>query len=62
MIADFEDALPVAFLATAGEGQTIEEPSMVAKVAFTFDTLRSEALPRRASREMIMTMAEQKWT
>jgi transcriptional regulator with XRE-family HTH domain len=62
IIADFDDAPAVAFLATATEGQTIEEPSMVGKVAFTFDTLRSEALPRRASKEMIIKLAEDQWT
>jgi transcriptional regulator with XRE-family HTH domain len=62
VIADFDNAPAVAFLATATEGQTVEEPSVVAKVAFLFDTLRSEALPRKASRELIIKMAEGKWT
>ena len=62
VIADFEDAPPVAFLATAGDGQTIEEPSMVAKVAFSFDRLRTEALPRKASRDLISKIAEERWT
>ena len=62
VIADFEDSPPVAFLATATEGQTIEDASAVARVALTFDSLRTEALPRRASREMIMKVAEEQWT
>ena len=62
VIADFEDAPPVAFLATAGDGQTIEEPSMVTKVAFSFDRLRTEALPRKASRDLIIKIAEERWT
>ncbi len=62
VIADFDDAPPAAFLATATEGQTVEEPSMVAKVAFTFDTLRAEALPRKASKDLVVRMAEEKWT
>jgi transcriptional regulator with XRE-family HTH domain len=62
VIADFEDAPPVAFLATATDGQTVEEPSAVARVALTFDTLRTEALPRRASMQMIMKVAEEQWT
>lgn len=62
VIADFEDAPPVAFLATAGDGQTIEEPSTVTKVAFSFDRLRTEALPRTASRDLIIKIAEERWT
>ncbi len=62
VIADFGDMPAVAFLATATEGETLEGPSMVAQVALTFDTLRSEALPRRASRDMIMKVAEEQWT
>ena len=62
VIADFDDAPPVAFLATAGEGQTIEEPSMVSTIAFSFDTLRTESLPRKASRDLIIKMAEERWT
>lgn len=62
VIADFDDAPAMAYLETAAEGQTIEEPSVVAKVALTFDTLRSEALPRGASRDVIMKVAEERWT
>ncbi len=62
IIADFDDAPSVAFLETAAEGQTVEEPSVVAKVALTFDTLRAEALSRAASRDLIMKVAEERWT
>jgi transcriptional regulator with XRE-family HTH domain len=62
VIADFGDAPSIAYLETAAEGQTIEEPSVVAKIALTFDTLRSEALPRGASRDAIRKVAEQRWT
>ena len=33
VIADLEDAPSVAFLATATEGQTVEDPAAVARVA-----------------------------
>ena len=62
VIADFEDAPPVAFLATATEGQTVEDASAVARVALTFDSLRTEALHSKASRELIMMTAEDQWT
>jgi hypothetical protein len=45
-IAEVNGAPPVAYLETGAEGETTEEPSMVAKVALTWDTLRSEALPK----------------
>jgi transcriptional regulator with XRE-family HTH domain len=62
IIADFDDTPSIAFLETAAEGDTVEEPIMVAKVALIFDTLRSEALPRSASVDMIRKVAEERWT
>jgi transcriptional regulator with XRE-family HTH domain len=62
VIAEFDDAPAIAYLETAAEGQTIEEPSVVTRIALTFDTLRSEALPRSASRDLIMKVAEERWT
>jgi hypothetical protein len=62
VIADFDDAPSIAFLETAAEGETVEEPSTLAKVALIFDTLRSEALPRSASADMIRKAAEERWT
>jgi transcriptional regulator with XRE-family HTH domain len=62
VIADFDDSPSVAFLATATEGQTVEDAAAVARVALTFDSLRTEALPRRASRETILKLAEERWT
>jgi hypothetical protein len=44
------------------QGQTTSAPAVVAKVSAAFDTLRAEALPRRASRELIMRVAEERWT
>jgi Domain of unknown function (DUF5753) len=39
------------------EGQTTRDPGTVAKVSLTFETLRSEALPRGASRDLILKVA-----
>jgi hypothetical protein len=60
-IADADGSLPVAYLETAALGTTVEEPSTVARVLLTCDTLRSEALPHGASRELILKVAEEKW-
>src|SRR5260370_36446934 len=39
------------------EGQTTRDPGTVAKVTLTFETLRSEALPHGASRDLILKVA-----
>ena len=62
VIAEFEDAPAIVYLETASGGQIAEEPSIAAQVMLTFDTLRSEGLPRGASVDMIMKVAEEKWT
>jgi transcriptional regulator with XRE-family HTH domain len=62
VIAEFDDDPGIVYLDTAIDGQTAEEPAMVAKAALTFDTLRSEALPRGASRDLITRVAEERWT
>lgn len=61
-IAEFADAPSVAYLESAAGGQIVEERSVVAGVTLTFDTLRSEALPRTASRDLIMKAADERWT
>ena len=61
-IAEFADAPGIAYLETVAGGQIMEEPSAVADVTLTFDTLRAEALPRRVSRDLITEVAEERWT
>ena len=53
------DAPGIAYFESPDKGQTTTGPAAVAKVILTFDTLRSEALPRGASRELIMKVAEE---
>jgi hypothetical protein len=62
VIAEFEDAATIVYLETAAGGQIAEQPSMVSEVKLIFDALRSECLPRRASRELIMKAVEDRWT
>jgi hypothetical protein len=57
-IADVEGAGEIAYLDTVTDGYIDEGAPVVTRVALTFNTLRSEALPRRASRDMIMKRAE----
>lgn len=62
IIADSDDAPAVAYMETAGGGQIAEDRSVVDSLTLVFDSLRSEALPWRASRDLIMKVAEQQWT
>jgi transcriptional regulator with XRE-family HTH domain len=62
VIAEFEDAPAIVYLETAAGGQIAEGADVVAQVTLTFDTLRSESLTHRLSRDMIMKVAEETWT
>ncbi len=59
VIAEFGGAPSVVYLETAADGQTLEDAPAVAGVVLHFDTLRSEALPRRVSRQLIMKVADE---
>ena len=61
MIAKLDDSPPIAYLETAAEGETVEDPSVLARLALTFDNLRSKALPDVASRDMIVKVDEERW-
>lgn len=62
VIADLGDTSSIVYLETAITGQVVEAPSVVSQASLTFDTLRSEALPRAASKNLIMKVAEDRWT
>lgn len=62
VVASFDGAGDIVYLETAASGQVTETPSVIAEITLTYDMLRSEALPRTASRELIMKVAEQEWT
>jgi hypothetical protein len=62
VIADLDGQPPMVYLETAAQGQVTDSPSVVADVALSFDTLRSEALSWGASRDLIREVAEGKWT
>jgi len=61
-IASFDGAPGTVYMESPDRGQTTELASAVAKVSATFDTLRAEALPRGASRDLIRKVAEEQWT
>jgi hypothetical protein len=61
-IADQAGANSIVYLETATTGQVVEVPSVVDQAALIFDTLRSEASARGPSRDLIMKVAEERWT
>ena len=62
IIADVDGSPSMVYLETAAEGQIADSPAIVAHAMLRFDALRSEALPRAASRDLIMKVAEDGWT
>jgi len=62
-VADLgEDGTGIAYLDAVARPQTVEDPEVVSQVRLTINALRAEALPRGASRELIMKVAEERWT
>jgi transcriptional regulator with XRE-family HTH domain len=58
VIADRPDAASIVFIEDVTGGRVSEDAASVAEVALHFDALRSEALPRRASRTFMESVAE----
>jgi transcriptional regulator with XRE-family HTH domain len=50
------------YMESPDQGQTTELPTVVEKLTLTFGTLRADALPRGASRDLIRKVAEERWT
>jgi transcriptional regulator with XRE-family HTH domain len=61
VIAGFASSAEVAYLDNALSGQVVERADDVRHVAVLYDTLRAEALPRRASIDLI-TEVVRTWT
>jgi transcriptional regulator with XRE-family HTH domain len=60
-IASFGNAAGTVYMESPDQGQTTEAPSVVRRLSRTFDTLRADALPRGASRDLIGKVAEERW-
>jgi transcriptional regulator with XRE-family HTH domain len=60
-IASFGNAQGTVYMESPDHGQTTEAPSVVGRLSRTFDTLRADALPRGASRDLIGKVAEERW-
>ena len=61
LIADFDGAPSVGYQEGAVHGQPVDEPKDVALLDLTWDTLRSETLPRAASLA-VLEEAAKSWT
>jgi transcriptional regulator with XRE-family HTH domain len=55
------DAMADTLRTEGVEDQTTEKPSLVRKAAIAFNRVRGDALPRDASRDLILKVAEDKW-
>jgi uncharacterized protein DUF5753 len=62
VIATLDGDGSTVYLETATTGQVVEVPSATREAALIFDNLRGEALPRTASRDLIMKEAQERWT
>lgn len=61
MIADFAESPSIVYLETALTGMVIERAADVAAIMLTYDTLKTEALPRAASLDLMREVAKT-WT
>jgi transcriptional regulator with XRE-family HTH domain len=61
-IATFDNRTPIVYMESPDHGQTTDKHATVTAISLTFDTLRAEALSRGASRDLILKVAEERWT
>jgi Domain of unknown function (DUF5753) len=57
-----DDTARIAYLETPNEGLTSGTPSLVSKILAMFERIRSEALPRGASHDLIRKVIDERWT
>jgi transcriptional regulator with XRE-family HTH domain len=57
-----DDTARIAYLETLNEGLTSGTPSLVSKILAMFERIRSEALPRGASHDLIRKVIDERWT
>lgn len=55
------DGMPETLRMEGVEDQTVEKRSLVRKATVAFDRVRGDALPRDASRDLILKVADEKW-
>lgn len=59
----FADDTPgIVYMESPDQGMTSKHPATVAKLAITYDILRDDAMSVRASRDLILKVAEERWS
>ena len=62
IIADMPTSQSILYMDDVSGGRVAEEITTVSDVAYRFDTVRSDALPKVASRDLIAKVAKERWT
>jgi transcriptional regulator with XRE-family HTH domain len=62
ILADLTSTQSIAFLDDASGGRVAEGAPVVSDMALLFDALRSDALPKVASRDLIIKAVKERWT
>ena len=62
IIADLPTAQSIVFIDDVSGGRVAEEGLELSEAALCFEALRSEALPKSASRDLIAKVAKERWT
>jgi len=62
-LADIEEGIPrVVYMENPDQGLTSGTPSVISKIAGMFERVRSEALPRGATHDLIRKAVSERWT
>jgi transcriptional regulator with XRE-family HTH domain len=60
-VADLDGSPGIVNLEDIADGRVADDAATVSRVSLRFNSLRSEALPKGASRELIVKVAEEQW-
>jgi hypothetical protein len=60
-VADLEGSTGIVNLEDIADGRVTDDAATVSKVTLRFNSLHSDALPKGASRDLIVRVAEEKW-
>lgn len=61
-VAEFHDQPGMVYLDSPDTGETSRDPERLSRLRATYEALRDDALNVRMSRDLIMEVAESKWT
>jgi transcriptional regulator with XRE-family HTH domain len=60
-VAEMGNRDAIVFVEDIADGRVFEDDATLSQVALRFKSLQSEALPKRASRDLIARVAEERW-